>query len=198
MDPDSITHEYARLINASFAGAPADMVRAMHLCRGNFHSSWAAEGGYEPVAEVMFNECDIDALLPRIRRRPLGRLRAVALPAQGQDRRARPGLDQARRARKQGRDQAPDRRGGEVRRLDQLALCPQCGFASTVHGNDITTEQQAAKIRLWSRWPRKSGARVSPSNWRLVLANPAEKEKRRPRGAALPRIVPFPLGRVRR
>ncbi|HEX9806665.1 MAG TPA: 5-methyltetrahydropteroyltriglutamate--homocysteine S-methyltransferase, partial [Alteraurantiacibacter sp.] len=59
LDPDATTRQYAQLINDSFASAPADMVRAIHLCRGNFRSSWAAEGGYEPVAEIMFNELDI-------------------------------------------------------------------------------------------------------------------------------------------
>ena len=61
LDPDATTKHYAKLISDSVASAPDDMVKAMHLCRGNFRSSWAAEGGYEPVAEIMFNECDIDA-----------------------------------------------------------------------------------------------------------------------------------------
>ena len=61
LDPDATTRQYAQLINDSFASAPADMIKAIHLCRGNFRSSWAAEGGYEPVAEIMFNELDIDA-----------------------------------------------------------------------------------------------------------------------------------------
>ena len=61
VDPDDTPRQYAKLINDSFASAPADMIKAMHLCRGNFRSSWAAEGGYEPVAEIMFNELDIDA-----------------------------------------------------------------------------------------------------------------------------------------
>ena len=56
VDPDETPRQYAKLINESFASAPADMIKAIHLCRGNFRSSWAAEGGYEPVAEIMFYE----------------------------------------------------------------------------------------------------------------------------------------------
>jgi 5-methyltetrahydropteroyltriglutamate--homocysteine methyltransferase len=149
MDPDAITHEYAKLINDSFASAPADMIKAMHLCRGNFRSSWAAEGGYEPVAEVMFNECDLDAFFleyddPRsgdfapLRFLPKGNKTVVL------------GLVSTKLGELESKDEIK-RRIDEAARivpLDQLALSPQCGFASTVHGNDITTEQQADKIRL--------------------------------------------------
>jgi len=148
MDPDATTRQYAKLINDSFASAPADMIRAIHLCRGNFRSSWAAEGGYEPVAEIMFNELDIDAFFleyddPRsgdfapLRFLPKGK--TVVL-----------GLVTTKLGELETKDDVK-RRIDEAAKfvdLDQLALSPQCGFASTVHGNDITTEQQAAKIRL--------------------------------------------------
>ncbi|MES2700380.1 MAG: 5-methyltetrahydropteroyltriglutamate--homocysteine S-methyltransferase [Pseudomonadota bacterium] len=148
MDPDATTRQYAQLINESFASAPADMIKAIHLCRGNFRSSWAAEGGYEPVAEIMFNELDIDAFFleyddPRsgdfapLRFLPKGK--TVVL-----------GLVTTKLGELETKDDIK-RRIDEAAKfvdLDQLALSPQCGFASTVHGNDITTEQQAAKIRL--------------------------------------------------
>lgn len=148
MDPDSITHDYARLINASFAGAPADMVRTMHLCRGNFRSSWAAEGGYDPVAEVMFNECDIDAFFLEyddarsgdfspLRFLPKGKTVVLGLVS------TKLGEAESKDAIKRRIDEA-----AQYADLDQLAISPQCGFASTVHGNDITTQQQADKIRL--------------------------------------------------
>nr|MBP8310514.1 5-methyltetrahydropteroyltriglutamate--homocysteine S-methyltransferase [Burkholderiaceae bacterium] len=60
-DPDELPRRYARLINAAIAGKPEGMTTAVHLCRGNFKSAWAAEGGYEPVAEVLFNELAVDA-----------------------------------------------------------------------------------------------------------------------------------------
>jgi 5-methyltetrahydropteroyltriglutamate--homocysteine methyltransferase len=148
LDPDATTRQYARLINDSFASAPADMIRAVHLCRGNFRSSWAAEGGYEPVAEIMFNELDIDAFFleyddPRsgdfapLRFLPKGK--TVVL-----------GLVTTKLGQLESKDDIK-RRIDEAARfapMEQLALSPQCGFASTVHGNDISVEQQADKIRL--------------------------------------------------
>ena len=148
LDPDATTRQYAKLINDSFKSAPADLLRAIHLCRGNFRSSWAAEGGYEPVAEIMFNELEIDAFFleyddPRsgdfapLRFLPKGK--TVVL-----------GLVTTKLGDLESKDDIK-RRIDEACKfvdIDQLALSPQCGFASTVHGNDITTEQQADKIRL--------------------------------------------------
>jgi 5-methyltetrahydropteroyltriglutamate--homocysteine methyltransferase len=148
MDPDSITHEYARLINASFAGAPADMVKAMHLCRGNFRSSWAAEGGYEPVAEVMFNECDIDAFFLEYDDARSGDFAPLRFLPKGKT--VVLGLVSTKLGELESKDQIKRRidEAAKFVAIEQLALSPQCGFASTVHGNDITTEQQAEKIRL--------------------------------------------------
>jgi len=148
MDPDATTRQYAKLINDSFASAPADMIKAIHLCRGNFRSSWAAEGGYEPVAEIMFNELAIDAFFleyddPRsgdfapLRFLPKGKTVVLGLVT------TKLGDLETKDDVKRRIDEA-----AKFADLDQLALSPQCGFASTVHGNDITTEQQAAKIRL--------------------------------------------------
>jgi 5-methyltetrahydropteroyltriglutamate--homocysteine methyltransferase len=148
VDPDETPRQYARLINESFRSAPADMIKAVHLCRGNFRSSWAAEGGYEPVAEIMFNELDIDAFFleyddPRsgdgapLRFLPKGK--TVVL-----------GLVTTKLGELESRDDIKRRidEAAKFAPIEQLALSPQCGFASTVHGNDITSEQQAAKIRL--------------------------------------------------
>ena len=161
LDPDATTRQYAKLINDSFASAPADMIKAIHLCRGNFRSSWAAEGGYEPVAEIMFNELDIDAFFleyddPRsgdfapLRFLPKGK--TVVL-----------GLVTTKLGELESKDDIKRRidEASKYADIDQLALSPQCGFASTVHGNDLTTEQQADKIRLcvdvaeevWGRQP---------------------------------------------
>jgi 5-methyltetrahydropteroyltriglutamate--homocysteine methyltransferase len=148
LDPDATTRQYAKLINDSFSSAPADMIKAVHLCRGNFRSSWAAEGGYEPVAEIMFNELDIDAFFleyddPRsgdfapLRFLPKGK--TVVL-----------GLVTTKLGELESKDDIKRRidEAAKFAPIEQLALSPQCGFASTVHGNDITTEQQAEKIRL--------------------------------------------------
>jgi 5-methyltetrahydropteroyltriglutamate--homocysteine methyltransferase len=148
MNPDAITHESAQLINASFAGAPADMVRAMHLCRGNFRSSWAAEGGYEPVAEVMFNACDIDAFFLEYDDARSGDFAPLRFLPKGKT--VVLGLVSTKLGEIESKDEIKRRidEAAKFADIDQLALSPQCGFASTVHGNDITTEQQAAKIRL--------------------------------------------------
>jgi 5-methyltetrahydropteroyltriglutamate--homocysteine methyltransferase len=166
LDPDDTTRQYARLINDSFASAPDDMVKAIHLCRGNFRSSWAAEGGYEPVAEIMFNELDIDAFFleyddPRsgdfapLRFLPKGK--TVVL-----------GLVTTKLGQLETKDEIKRRieEAAKFAPLEQLALSPQCGFASTLHGNDITTAQQAKKIRLvvevaeevWGKESRSSAA----------------------------------------
>ncbi len=148
LDPDATTRQYAKLINDSFASAPGDMIKAVHLCRGNFRSSWAAEGGYEPVAEIMFNELDIDAFFleyddPRsgdfapLRFLPKGKTVVLGLVT------TKLGDLESKDDIKRRIDEA-----AKYADIDQLALSPQCGFASTVHGNDITTEQQAEKIRL--------------------------------------------------
>jgi 5-methyltetrahydropteroyltriglutamate--homocysteine methyltransferase len=148
MDPDDTTRQYARLINESFASAPSDMIKTIHLCRGNFRSSWAAEGGYEPVAEIMFNELDIDAFFleyddPRsgdfAPLRFLPKRKTVVL-----------GLVTTKLGDLETKDEIKRRidEASKYADLDQLALSPQCGFASTVHGNDISTQQQADKIGL--------------------------------------------------
>ena len=85
-DPDELPHRYASFINRVVAQKPAGMTLCTHLCRGNFKSTWAAEGGYEPVAEALLTEMKRRRLLPRIRRRAQRGFPAAALPA----RRARP------------------------------------------------------------------------------------------------------------
>lgn len=148
MDPDELPRLYARLINDSIRDRPDDMVVGVHLCRGNYRSSWAAEGGYEPVAEVLFNELEIDSYFleyddPRsgdfapLRFLPKGKTVVLGLVTTKLGELEQP--DDIRRRIDEAAQFAP---------LDQLALSPQCGFSSTVHGNDIEVEQQAAKMRL--------------------------------------------------
>jgi 5-methyltetrahydropteroyltriglutamate--homocysteine methyltransferase len=148
LDPDQAPRLYAALINSALADAPADMVKSVHLCRGNFRSSWAAEGGYEPVAEIMFNELNIDAFFleyddPRsgdfapLRFLPKGKTVVLGLVT------TKLGELETKDDIKRRIDEA-----AKFAPLDQLALSPQCVFSSTVHGNDILVEQQAAKMRL--------------------------------------------------
>ena len=148
MDPDELPRLYARIINDSIRDKPDDMVVCVHLCRGNFRSSWAAEGGYEPVAEVLFNELAVDGYFleyddPRsgdfapLRHVPAGK--TVVL-----------GLVTTKLGELEHKDDVKRRidEAAAHMPLDQIALSPQCGFSSTVHGNDIELEQQADKLRL--------------------------------------------------
>jgi 5-methyltetrahydropteroyltriglutamate--homocysteine methyltransferase len=146
-DPDELPRRYARFINAAIADKPPGLTICVHLCRGNFKSAWVAEGGYEPVAEVLFNELAVDGYFLEYddeRSGDFAPLRFVP-----RDKRVVLGLVSS----KVGALETPEalaRRIDEAARyvpLEQLALSPQCGFSSTVHGNDITPEVQAAKLR---------------------------------------------------
>jgi 5-methyltetrahydropteroyltriglutamate--homocysteine methyltransferase len=146
-DPAQLPLRYARLINAAIAERPAGMTIGVHLCRGNFKSAWAAEGGYEPVAEVLFNELAVDAYFLEYDDERSGGFAPLRFVPKGK--RVVLGLVSSKRAELEGID-ALARRIDEAARyvpLDQLCLSPQCGFSSTVHGNAITLEVQQAKLR---------------------------------------------------
>ncbi len=147
-DPDELPRRYARLINAAIAERPPGMTFCIHLCRGNFKSAWVAEGGYEPVAEVLFNELEVDGYFLEyddarsgdfspLRFVPAGKTVVLGLVT------TKLGELESKDALKRKIDQA-----AKVLPLDQLCLSPQCGFSSTVHGNEIAREAQAAKLRL--------------------------------------------------
>jgi len=148
LDPDDAPRLYASLINSAIAEKPADMVTGVHLCRGNFRSSWAAEGGYEPVAEVMFNELNIDAFFLEYDDPRSGDFAPLRFVPKGKT--VVLGLVTTKLGELESRDDILRRieEAAKFLSVDQMALSPQCGFSSTVHGNDILVEQQAAKMRL--------------------------------------------------
>ncbi len=113
-DPQTLPHTYAQLINAAIADRPDDMLVGMHVCRGNGPTGWAT-GGYEPVAETIFNEINVDTYFLESRWSACRRLRTAALLAERQERRARARLDENGGTGIKGRSQAPNRRGGDVR-----------------------------------------------------------------------------------
>jgi 5-methyltetrahydropteroyltriglutamate--homocysteine methyltransferase len=147
-DPAALPRVYAKLINGAVAGRPKDMTVCMHLCRGNNQSAWLSEGGYDPVAEVLFNEIDVTGYFleydtPRagdfspLRYVPKGKV--VVL-----------GLVTSKLPQLESKDTLK-RRIDEAAKfvpLEQLALSPQCGFASTVEGNKMTIDDEIAKLRL--------------------------------------------------
>ncbi len=145
-DPDALPHAYAELINASIADRPDDLTIGVHLCRGNYRSTWFAEGGYEPVAEVLFNELNVDAYFLEYddeRSGDFAPLRFV--PAH---KTVVLGLMTSKRPELESYDELASRvnEAAAYVPMEQLCLSPQCGFASTVEGNALTEDQQWAKL----------------------------------------------------
>ena len=147
-DPEKLPHTYAKLINDSIAGNPSDMVFAMHLCRGNFESAWLAEGGYDPVAEVLFNEIDVSAYLLEYDTPRAGSFEPLQFVPKGKT--VVLGLVTTKNGALEDKDTLK-RRIDEASKfvpLDQLAISPQCGFASGARGNNLTVDDERAKLRL--------------------------------------------------
>ncbi len=142
-------HEtYIRTINRALAGRPAGMTVTTHLCRGNFRSAWVAEGGYDFVAEALFNELAVDGFFLEYDDARSGGFAPLRFVPQGKL--VVLGLVTTKRGELEAKDELK-RRIEEAARyvpLDQLCLSPQCGFSSTVEGNALTYEQQVAKLRL--------------------------------------------------
>jgi 5-methyltetrahydropteroyltriglutamate--homocysteine methyltransferase len=146
-DPQALPHIYARMINAAISDVPAGMTKAMHLCRGNFQSSFVASGGYEPVAEILFNAIDIDAYFMEydsdraggfepLRFVPKGKMVVLGLVT------SKSGTLESKDAIKRRIDEA-----AKFVALEQLCLSPQCGFASSEEGNILAEDEQWAKLR---------------------------------------------------
>jgi 5-methyltetrahydropteroyltriglutamate--homocysteine methyltransferase len=147
-DPDALPRRYASLINEAIKGRPKDMAACVHLCRGNFKSAWAAQGGYEPVAEVLFNELKVDGYFLEYDDARSGDFAPLRHVPKGKT--VVLGLVSTKLGQLESKDDIKRRVDEAAKRvpLEQLALSPQCGFSSTVHGNDIAVEAQAAKVRL--------------------------------------------------
>jgi 5-methyltetrahydropteroyltriglutamate--homocysteine methyltransferase len=142
-------HEaYIRHINEALAERPPGLTVTTHMCRGNFRSSWVAEGGYEFVAEALFNELGVDGFFMEWDDARSGGFEPLRFVPPGKV--VVLGLVTTKRGELEDRDLLR-RRIDEAARyidLDQLCLSPQCGFSSTVEGNELTHEQQAEKLRL--------------------------------------------------
>jgi 5-methyltetrahydropteroyltriglutamate--homocysteine methyltransferase len=147
-EPEGLARTYARLINLAIAQRPAGMTLAMHLCRGNFRSSWIAQGGYEPVADMLFNDIGIDVYFMEYDTERAGDFAPLRfLPG---NKMVVLGLITSKTGALEDKDVLKHRIDEATRyvSLDQLALSPQCGFASTEEGNLLTYEQQHAKLAL--------------------------------------------------
>ncbi len=148
-DPESLPKTYAKLINAAIAGKPADMTVCMHLCRGNFAGAWIADGGYEPIAELLFNEIGVDGYFLEYDSDRGGRLCAAALSAERQNRRARSrSPPKARRWRPKTTSSGASRRPAATRRSNNSRSRRNAAFPSGIGGQTMTVDGEIAKLRL--------------------------------------------------
>jgi 5-methyltetrahydropteroyltriglutamate--homocysteine methyltransferase len=147
-DPDALPALYVRMMNDALRGKPADMVVCVHMCRGNHASSWIAEGGYDPIAEQVFGEMQVDGFFleydsPRAGGfAPLRFLNGSKIAVLGLVTTKKPALeskDELKRRIDEAAQYVP---------LGRLALSPQCGFASTLAGNRLTIEDEKRKLAL--------------------------------------------------
>jgi 5-methyltetrahydropteroyltriglutamate--homocysteine methyltransferase len=147
-DPNELPHRYAKFINKVVALKPPGMTLAMHLCRGNFKSTHAAAGNYEPVAEALLSEMNLDAFFMEYDDERSGDFRPLRFLTKGKT--VVLGLVTTKFDRMESKDELKRRidEAAKFAPLEQLALSPQCGFSSTVHGNNIAVEAQRNKLRL--------------------------------------------------
>jgi 5-methyltetrahydropteroyltriglutamate--homocysteine methyltransferase len=154
-DPDELPRTYAALINSVITDRPDDLVVAIHLCRGNYRSVWFAEGGYEPVAEVLFNNIDVDAYFLEYddeRSGDFAPLRFVPenkVVVLGIISSKVPELETIGDLAKRIEE------ASQYMELDNMCISPQCGFSSTFHGNEMTPDDQWRKLELAVRTARQ-------------------------------------------
>ena len=147
-DAEHQHEQYIRTINAAIADRPDGLHVTTHMCRGNYRSSWAAEGGYDFVAEALFSELAVDGFFLEYDDERSGGFEPLRFVPEGKQ--VVLGLVTTKRGALEDKDTLK-RRIDEAARyvpLDQLCLSPQCGFSSTVEGNTLTLDEELAKLRL--------------------------------------------------
>jgi 5-methyltetrahydropteroyltriglutamate--homocysteine methyltransferase len=147
-DPEHQHEHYIANINRALAGRPADLAVTTHMCRGNNQSMWAAEGGYDFVAEALFNTLEVDGFFCEWDDERSGGFEPLRYVPK--DKRVVLGLVTTKRGELESKDDLKRRIDDAARfvDLDQLCLSPQCGFSSTKEGNDLSADQQWAKLAL--------------------------------------------------
>ncbi len=147
-NPDLLPAVYARLINDSIRSRSKGMVTAVHLCRGNYKSAFVAEGGYDPVAEVLFNEIDVDGFFLEYDSERSGSFSPLRFVPK--NRYVILGIVSSKVPELETKDFIKRRidEAAQALPLEQLCLSPQCGFSSTEHGNDVTFDDQRRKLEL--------------------------------------------------
>ena len=159
-DPDALTARYVRLANDALSACPPGMAKAVHMCRGNLRGAWMAEGGYEPIAERVFNDLAVDAFLLEFDSPRAGDFRPLRFVPKGKT--VVLGLISTKVPALESKDELKRRIDEAAKHipLEQLAISPQCGFASDVIGNLISADDQKRKLELVLRvaeevWPRR-------------------------------------------
>jgi len=147
-DPTKQGEIYVGMINAALAGKPADLAATMHVCRGNFRSTFISSGGYEPIADLMFNTLNIEGYFLEWDNDRSGGFEPLRFLPKGKT--VILGLVTSKTGTLETRDTLMRRieEATKYASLDQLCLSPQCGFASTEEGNTLAEDEQWAKLRL--------------------------------------------------
>ena len=148
-DPDWLITQYAKMMHDAIDGRPDDMMIAMHLCRGNFRSAWAAEGAYDPAADAVFNQTGVDIYFMEYDTERAGGLEPLRLLPRG-TKRVMPGFITTKTPELERIDDLKARfdEASKYCDIDQLGIAPQCGFASTEEGNELTEDDQRRKLEL--------------------------------------------------
>jgi len=149
LDTNGIQDRYAKAINDALAAKPNDMTVTMHVCRGNFKSTWISEGGYEPVAETILGKLNLDGYFLEYDTDRAGDFQPLRFLPKG-DKQVVLGLVTSKSGDLEPRDQIKARieEASQFADINQFCLSPQCGFASTEEGNVLTEDEQWAKLRM--------------------------------------------------
>jgi 5-methyltetrahydropteroyltriglutamate--homocysteine methyltransferase len=149
LDPDWLIQQYAKMMHDAIEHRPADMVIGMHMCRGNFKSTWVAEGAYDPAADAIFNQTSVDIYFMEYDSDRAGGFEPLARLPKG-NKRVMAGLITTKTAGLESLDDLKRKFEAASRYadIDQLGIAPQCGFASTEEGNAVTEDDQKRKLEL--------------------------------------------------
>nr|WP_317430027.1 5-methyltetrahydropteroyltriglutamate--homocysteine S-methyltransferase [uncultured Mitsuokella sp.] len=147
IDVDAVGRKYVAVLNKILEAKPADMTITMHICRGNFRSTWSSAGGYEPIADILFSHCHVDGFFLEYDSDRAGTFEPLRFI---KDQKVVLGLITSKTPELENKEDVIARihEAEKYLPLDQLSLSPQCGFASTEEGNLLTEDEEWAKIRL--------------------------------------------------